>query len=124
MGGADEQCSSPRRITAPTEQLGEAQDIFAAAQPLVVLSLLHLELSRQLDKRLLAARDVLKHATARRPFYAPRPQVPQDADQLNGLVIAVLEDLGLFASALLYHENEGRRTSHLLRAGNLRSGYR
>ena len=83
---------------AQAGQLDRAQDIYEVILPLVVLSLQNLELSHQLEKRLLVARGVLDHATVRRPSYTPRPQVLQYADRLNRRVLALLDTLGLPAA--------------------------
>ncbi len=83
---------------AQTGRLDRAQDIYEVILPLVVLSLQNLELSHQLEKRLLVARGVLDHATVRPPSYTPRPQVLQYADRLNQRVLALLDTLGLPAA--------------------------
>ena len=83
---------------AQAGQLDQAQDIYEVILPLVVLSLQNLELSHQLEKRLLVARGVLDHATVRQPTYTPRPQVLEYADRLNRRVLALLDTLGLPAA--------------------------
>ena len=83
---------------AQAGQLDQAQDIYEVILPLVVLSLQNLELSHQLEKRLLVARGVLDYATVRQPTYTPRPQVLEYADRLNRRVLALLDTLGLPAA--------------------------